>query len=84
MPTETETKQAEAAPSAPAPVAAADHLQDPLNAVRVHQGSGQPAQLQAQAYAQGSEIQAAPGQESALPHEAAHVVQQASGRQPQQ
>jgi hypothetical protein len=36
--------------------------------------------LNARAYAQGSEIHVAPGQEQHLPHEAWHVVQQAQGR----
>ena len=51
-----------------------------LDAVRVHFGSSQPAQLNALAYAQGSDIHIAPGQEHHLPHEAWHVVQQAQGR----
>ncbi len=48
--------------------------------VRVHYNSRKPAQLQAHAYAQGSEIHLAPGQEKHLPHEAWHVVQQKQGR----
>jgi len=48
--------------------------------VRVHFNSSQPAQLNALAYAQGSDIHLAPGQERHLPHEAWHVVQQAQGR----
>ena len=51
-----------------------------LDQVRVHYNSSQPAQLNAHAYAQGSEIHLAPGQEQHLPHEAWHVVQQAQGR----
>jgi len=51
-----------------------------LDHVRVHYNSSQPAQLNALAYAQGSEIHVAPGQEQHLPHEAWHVVQQAQGR----
>jgi hypothetical protein len=46
----------------------------------VHYNSSQPAQLNALAYAQGSDIHLAPGQERHLPHEAWHVVQQAQGR----
>jgi hypothetical protein len=46
----------------------------------VHYNSSQPAQLDALAYAQGSDIHLAPGQERHLPHEAWHVVQQAQGR----
>jgi hypothetical protein len=53
-----------------------------LDGVRVHYGSSQPAQLNALAYAQGSDIHVAPGQERHLPHEAWHVVQQAEGRVP--
>lgn len=51
-----------------------------LDAVRVHRNSAKPAQLQAHAYTQGSEIHVAPGQEQHLPHEAWHVVQQMQGR----
>jgi len=51
-----------------------------MDHVRVHYNSDKPAQLQAHAYAQGSEIHVAPGQEKHLPHEAWHVVQQAQGR----
>ncbi len=53
-----------------------------MDHVRVHYGSSQPAQLNALAYAQGSDIHLAPGQEQHLPHEAWHVVQQAQGRVP--
>ncbi|WP_219008643.1 DUF4157 domain-containing protein, partial [Aquimarina litoralis] len=38
------------------------------------------AQLQAHAYARGTDIHLAPGQEKHLPHEAWHVVQQKQGR----
>lgn len=51
-----------------------------LDHVKVHYNSAQPAQLNALAYAQGSDIHVAPGQEQHLPHEAWHVVQQAQGR----
>ncbi|WP_084545382.1 DUF4157 domain-containing protein [Derxia gummosa] len=51
-----------------------------LDNVRVHYNSPQPAQLNAHAYAQGTDIHVAPGQEQHLPHEAWHVVQQAEGR----
>lgn len=51
-----------------------------LGHVRVHYNSSRPAQLNAHAYAQGSDIHVAPGQEHHLPHEAWHVVQQAQGR----
>ena len=51
-----------------------------MDHVRVHFNSSQPAQLNALAYAQGSDIHLAPGQERHLPHEAWHVVQQAQGR----
>lgn len=53
-----------------------------MSAVRVHRNSDKPAQLNALAYAQGRDIQLAPGQEQQLPHEAWHVVQQAQGRVP--
>ncbi|MCA8830315.1 eCIS core domain-containing protein [Hymenobacter pini] len=51
-----------------------------LDDVRVHYNSSKPAQLQAHAYAQGTDIHLAPGQEQHLPHEAWHVVQQKQGR----
>ncbi|WP_433693186.1 eCIS core domain-containing protein [Herbaspirillum seropedicae] len=51
-----------------------------MDHVRVHYNSPQPEQLNAHAYAQGSDIHVAPGQEQHLPHEAWHVVQQAQGR----
>ena len=51
-----------------------------LDQVRVHRNSPKPAQLNAHAYAQGSDIHLAPGQEKHLPHEAWHIVQQAQGR----
>ncbi|MFC5475572.1 DUF4157 domain-containing protein [Paraherbaspirillum soli] len=51
-----------------------------LSRVKVHYNSAKPARLQAHAYAQGSEIHLAAGQEQHLPHEAWHVVQQAQGR----
>jgi hypothetical protein len=51
-----------------------------LNHVRVHRNSSKPGQLNAHAYAQGSDIHLAAGQEKHLPHEAWHVVQQAQGR----
>lgn len=51
-----------------------------MNHVRVHYNSDKPAQLNALAYAQGSDIHLGPGQEQHLPHEAWHVVQQAQGR----
>ena len=51
-----------------------------MDDVKVHYNSSKPAQLQAHAYAQGTEIHLAPGQEKHLPHEAWHVVQQKQGR----
>lgn len=51
-----------------------------MDDVKVHYNSARPAQLQAHAYAQGTDIHLAPGQEQHLPHEAWHVVQQKQGR----
>jgi hypothetical protein len=51
-----------------------------LDDVKVHRNSDKPAQLQAHAYAQGTDIHLASGQEKHLPHEAWHVVQQKQGR----
>ncbi|TKC86977.1 DUF4157 domain-containing protein [Trinickia terrae] len=50
-----------------------------MDHVKVHYNSRQPAQLNAAAYAMGSDIHVAPGEERHLPHEAWHVVQQARG-----
>src|SRR6202012_3890208 len=51
-----------------------------MDDVKVHYNSDKPSQLQAHAYAQGTDIHVAPGQEKHLPHEAWHVVQQKQGR----
>jgi hypothetical protein len=51
-----------------------------LDDVKVHYNSGKPANLNAHAYAQGTQIHLAPGQEKHLPHEAWHIVQQKQGR----
>ncbi|WP_298310703.1 DUF4157 domain-containing protein [uncultured Aquimarina sp.] len=51
-----------------------------MDDVKVHYNSSKPTQLQAHAYAQGTDIHLAPGQEKHLPHEAWHVVQQKQGR----
>ena len=51
-----------------------------MDDVKVHYNSEKPAQLQAHAYAQGTDIHIGPGQEKHLPHEAWHVVQQKEGR----
>ena len=51
-----------------------------LDHVKVHYNSPKPASVQAHAYAQGSDIHLASGQETHLPHELGHVVQQMEGR----
>lgn len=51
-----------------------------MDDVSVHFNSPKPAQVQAHAYAQGTDIHLASGQEKHLPHEAWHVVQQRQGR----
>lgn len=50
-----------------------------IDDVRVHYNSDKPAQLQALAYAQGTDIHVASGQEKHLPHELGHVIQQMKG-----
>lgn len=88
MKTAGPTAQREAAPSAPDNSGMPGGLRSSIEAlsgvsmegVKVHYNSSQPAQLNALAYAQGSDIHLAPGQEQHLPHEAWHVVQQAQGR----
>lgn len=51
-----------------------------LDHIKVQYNSIKPAAIQANAYAQGSEIHIAAGQEKHLPHELGHVVQQMQGR----
>ncbi|WP_083629278.1 eCIS core domain-containing protein [Tenacibaculum agarivorans] len=51
-----------------------------MDDVKVHYNSNKPAQLNAHAYAQGTDIHVASGQEQHVPHEAWHVVQQKQGR----
>lgn len=51
-----------------------------MDDVNVHYNSNKPKLLQAHAYAQGTDIHLASGQEKHLPHEAWHVVQQKQGR----
>ena len=51
-----------------------------MNDVKVHYNSSKPAQLQARAYAEGTDIHLGPGQDKHLPHEAWHIVQQKQGR----
>lgn len=51
----------------------------PMDDVTVHYHSDKPAQVQAHAFARGTAIHLAPGQEKHLPHEAWHIVQQKEG-----
>ena len=51
-----------------------------MDDVKVNYNSNKPAQLSAHAYAQGSDIHVASGQEKHVPHEAWHVAQQKKGR----
>ncbi|HID99634.1 MAG TPA: DUF4157 domain-containing protein [Thiotrichaceae bacterium] len=51
-----------------------------MDDVRVHYNSSKPAQLNASAYTQGTDIHVAPRQERHLPHEAWHTIQQKQGR----
>ena len=51
-----------------------------MDDVKVNYNSDKPAQLSAHAYAQGSDIHVASGQEKHVPHEAWHVAQQKKGR----
>ncbi|MFZ6756255.1 eCIS core domain-containing protein [Undibacterium sp. Ji50W] len=51
-----------------------------LRDVKVHYNSSKPASVNALAFAQGTDIHLAPGQEQHLPHELWHVVQQKQGR----
>ena len=51
-----------------------------MDNVQVHYNAPKPAQLQAHAFAQGSDIHVTQGQDGHAPHEAWYVVQQAQGR----
>lgn len=51
-----------------------------MDDVHVYYNSSKPAEVQALAYTQGTEIHVGPGQEKHLAHEAWHVVQQKQGR----
>jgi len=51
-----------------------------MSDVKVHYNSDKPAQLNAHAFAQGTDIHVGSGQEQHLPHEAWHVAQQKQGR----
>lgn len=51
-----------------------------MDGVSVHYNSPKPAQVDALAFAAGSEIHMGPGSEEHLPHEAWHLVQQRQGR----
>jgi len=51
-----------------------------MDDVNVHYNSSKPTQLNAHAFAQGTDIHVASGQEKHLAHEAWHVVQQKQGR----
>ncbi|MEM9685892.1 MAG: pentapeptide repeat-containing protein [Bacteroidota bacterium] len=50
-----------------------------MDDVKVHYNSSKPVQINAHAYAQGTDIYLGPGQEKHLPHELGHVVQQKKG-----
>ena len=86
--TSPEPLQLQADPAAPNHTGLPDGLKNgveslsgfSLDEVRVHFNSSKPAQLQALAYTQGTDIHIAPGQERHLPHEAWHVVQQVQRR----
>ncbi|MDP5199816.1 DUF4157 domain-containing protein [Flavobacterium sp. DG2-3] len=51
-----------------------------MDDVKVHYNSDKPQQINAHAYAQGTDIHIASGQEKHLAHEAWHVIQQKQGR----
>jgi hypothetical protein len=87
-PLQAKVAQREETPAKPNNTGLSDNLKSGIESlsgmsmdnVKVHYNSSQPAQLNALAYAQGTDIHVAPGQEQHLPHEAWHVVQQAQGR----
>lgn len=51
-----------------------------MDDVKVHYNSSKPADINARAFTQGTDIHVASGQEKHLPHEGWHAVQQAQGR----
>jgi len=51
-----------------------------LDDVKVHYNSDKPAQMQAHAYTQGTDIYVGPNQEKHIAHEAWHVTQQKQGK----
>ena len=51
----------------------------PMDQVRVHRNSDEPAKFDAKAYAYGSDIFLGPGYEDSLEHEVTHVAQQMMG-----
>lgn len=51
-----------------------------VTGAQVNYNSSKPAQLKAEAYAQGNTVEIAPGKEQHLGHELAHIGQQAQGR----
>jgi len=51
-----------------------------MDDVKVHYNSPKPEQIEAHAYAMGTDIHVGAGQEKHLPHEAWHVVQQKQGK----
>lgn len=88
LPEKVESTQRVEVPAAPNNTGLPDQLKSGIESlsglsmdnVKVHYNSAKPAQLNALAYAQGTDIHVGPGQEKHLPHEAWHVVQQAQGR----
>lgn len=50
-----------------------------MDDAKVHHNSSAPAGIQAQAYAQGSDIHLSPGAEKHVPHEGWHATQQSQG-----
>jgi hypothetical protein len=51
-----------------------------LDDVTVHYNSSKPAEVGADAYAEGTDVYIGPGQEEHLPHELWHVIQQKQGK----
>lgn len=88
LPVQPQEQEAETPAAKPNNTGLPDHLKSgienlsgySMDDVKVHYNSSKPAQLQAHAYAQGTDIHIGPGQEKHLPHEAWHVVQQKQGR----
>jgi hypothetical protein len=78
----TQLSPSSSSSSLPAPIRAGVEALSGMSMdhVNVHHNSDKPPEIQALAYAQGTDIHIGPGQEKHIPHEGWHVAQQKQGR----